>query len=116
MAGQGARQPASSLELVSTEFGAGDGSAVGDCAVVVVDRTRLPERWTPMDGSALGAGRSGRPNRRSFAHAAARTYESIPAPGIRYPGHGARGPRPRGDAARRGPERVPGDGPQERHE
>src|SRR5215207_4974615 len=111
-AGERARQPTSSAELGRTKSGGGDGSAVGDCAVVVLDRTQLPERWTPMDGGVPGAGRSGRPKRRSSARAA-RSHESVPAPGSRYPGHGPRGPRSRGDAARRRLKGVSGDGPQE---
>src|SRR4051794_17065189 len=52
-----ARQPTSSAELVRTKSGGGYGSAVGDCAEVVLDRTQLPKRWTPMDGGVPGAGR-----------------------------------------------------------
>ena len=105
-----ARQPASSAELGCTKSGGGDRSAVGDCAVVVLARTWLPGRWTPVGGCPLGTGRCGRPNRRSSAQAA-RPHKSVSAPGIRHPGHGARRARSRGDAVQRGHQRVSGDGP-----
>src|SRR5215211_1013015 len=96
--GERARQPASGARLGRRKSGAGDGSAAGDCVVVDLDRAWLPERWTTVDGGDPGAGRSWRPNWRSSAHAA-RTHESVPAPGSRYPGYGARGLRSCGGTA-----------------
>ena len=49
-------------------------------------------------------------------HTRFRTHEGLPAPGNRYPGHGARGPRLCDGAARRGHEGVSRAGPQERRE
>jgi hypothetical protein len=57
--------------LGRTKSGGEDGGVVGDsAAVVLLDRAWLPERWTRVDGGALGAGRSGRPNRGSSAQGA----------------------------------------------